>query len=522
MCRQFRECALHILFESVDVAFERRIIHRGQTFLEFLNANSHVADSVKSMTFWPTTTLEQDGAGQQQIFKQLLPTLTHLREIRIQELDSSTLFIIDALRQSRRSVDVVVAHHVFGDVYQGIASDQLQKYLELQASLSLTLAASMSAEKWNMIKHILFGVPTLRALKFRQWLNELHRVAVPPSRLDYNTLLSTAYESLLLEEFHANDVLLQESNVTSGVASCFHAVQWSSLRRLSLSGRAMVEDVFPRVASRLENLERLHLKSPNPQSFLFAVGLVGSAYDNSVRVKAHPELEASPFLKLIKLTELTLDGVSAALPIEYIAQSSLENLCLHLRETLITVKTKGCRSVEDLRLLNTLAPSITQLQLDIGDIDNLWHPTAVLGVDVAPDLYQILNAITSFSRLKSLRLFPKYIANGTQRDRSPRYKQPLSDEQAVRLFQRLKIARPTLEVVLVVADPIIARDADIDCFAWEMRAVGNQVILVTRQANKDYEVRQVWEGTRRLRWETKRYSYHKPYLREPKGWIFSD
>ena len=457
--------------------------------------------------------------------QKLLPHLTGLKSIHFQELDGSTLPIVDLVRLGTRPIHVVVAHHIFGEVYDGISAKDMLSYLNLPAgsAVSLTLDAHMPSATWNLVRSVLISASRVRAVKFRQFLSESYRVALPPSKLDYDALFSAKDWLRIpgLEEFHASDVLLKQTTLDSQIFSAFSIVDFNLLKRLSLTGRAMVEDFFPRAAEKLLSLERLHLSSPNPHSFLYAAGLVGSAYDHSIPAPEPPMRSRSPFLKLAKLHELVLDGVSNAFPVDYLGASRIKNVRLHLRETFNTNRTHGARSAEDLKLLRHICPLITKLELDVGDIRNLWHSVAVPGVDVDVRIYPILQQIASFSHLRYLRLFPPYIVKGTQRNRFPIYRQPCSDQQAVRMFLRLRSDRSSLEQLSITADATVAKDAvDFDCMSWTVTQNGDQILLVTRQANKNYEQRQIWEGERRLRSEIKRYSYPRSYLFEQPGWIF--
>lgn len=512
------------MFNSVNVTYERRVLRRGLTVVEFLLQNPHIAEQVKSVSVWRVDGFSPD-SRQRQAFEQVFESLRNLQSVQIQELDGSTFPLIELMRESGRPLNVTIAHHIFGEVYDGVTVEHMKSYLALspRSSLSLNLDAHMPSTTWKVLKPILLSMPAVKALKFRQYLSEAHRVAVPPSKLDYNGLLLPAEGCTIwgLEEFHVSDVLLKESIVESEIFSALNMVNWGVLKRLSLSGRAMVEDFFPRAVQSLSSLESLKLSSPNPRSFLYAAGLVGSAYDHSIPAPRPLLPENSPFLKMSRLAELSLDGASNTLPPHYFASPSLNHLRLHLRETFYTSRTHGARCAEDVKLLSNLSSAITRLEVDIGEIANLWHLTAVPGVDVDVRIYQILQAITAFPKLRFLRLFPPFIVKGTQRNRFPIHRQPLSDEQAVRIFRRLKSERSSLEILSIAADPVVAKDAvDFDCMSWTVIQSGCQILLVTRQANKSYEQRQIWEGERRLRTEIKRFSYPKPYLPEAPGWTF--
>ena len=500
------------------------MVRRNQTLIDFLLANPRISGHVRNVALCKSVSLQLD-KHEQENFQRLLVDLTGLRYLQVQELDQSTLPVVQALCGNPQPVHVVVGHHVYGDVYDGLASGQIQCYSELpnNCSISLGLDANMSATMVDIVKRILFQRPVVHALKFRQWLSQTRQVALPPSRLDYDALLTPKGRSISgLEELHLSDLMLREQAVETGLVDLFQQIDFRRVRRLALTGNAMIEEFFPRAAEKLVHLESLWLSSTYDRSLLFAVGLAGPPQDPLTAGVTFADPQDSPILKLKRLTDLRLDCASRALTSDYIATASLRNVRLHQRETLRENKTYGGRSPEDIRRLASSAPSITHLELDIGYIGNLWHATAVPGVDVDVRIYQVLNAITHFENLTFLRLFPPYIVNHTPRVEGHTFQQPLSDEQAIRIFRHLKSGRPSLQTLSITADPVIARDAlDFECMSWTVTAVGNsKTILTTRQVNKSYEQRQVWEGERRLRTEIKRFSYPKSYFPETCQWIF--
>jgi hypothetical protein len=56
---------------------------------------------------------------------------------------------------------------------------------------------------------------------------------------------------------------------------------------------------------------------------------------------------------------------------------------------------------------------------------------------------------------------------------------------------------------------------------WEARSWGLKTLLTTRQLDKTYELRQIWEGDRRLTMHTKRRAYRsgKKWLTGMDDWI---
>ena len=186
-------------------------------------------------------------------------------------------------------------------------------------------------------------------------------------------------------------------------------------------------------------------------------------------------------------------------------------------------RVKFERHPEDISTLETLCPLLEHLELDVGDLSTLWHPTAIPGIDVDVVVYRVLSALARL-RLKSLRLFPSYI-KGDPLDSgwpAPPFRQPVSDEQAVKVFNYLKTQCRSLQNFAISTDNGFAsrsRRFEFHAMSWTMHMLGSHTIVVTRQALRDYIQRQVWVGERRLTTEIRRFAYSKPYNPQSPGWI---
>ncbi|RMD42740.1 hypothetical protein DV735_g2360, partial [Chaetothyriales sp. CBS 134920] len=171
------------------------------------------------------------------------------------------------------------------------------------------------------------------------------------------------------------------------------------------------------------------------------------------------------------------------------------------------------RTPADLIQLARLAPRIESLGLDIGCIKNLWHPTAIPGVNVDPKVYSFLASLSNFHHLHTLRLFPSHV----DPDASSRlaaglrmsYEQLCSDLQVIRIFNYLRRQNPKLSVLII--SPGLLRGARICRYpisrAWQVRTWGQKTLLVTRQPEHDYELSEIWVGERKLSSEVKRDGY---------------
>jgi hypothetical protein len=279
----------------------------------------------------------------------------------------------------------------------------------------------------------------------------------------------------------------------------FRDFKWSSMEKLALASDFLTEVLLPRIADRLIKLRSLRISVyPSP--------------GEGIWVASQETLRAlSGFLSTKPLVELELDGFTKDVPMRLIASPQLRKLRLHSWEIDPAVAQANLRSAQDIRELAELAPNLEHLMLDVAHVGKLWHPTAIPGVDVDVHLYQVLDALCKFSRLKILHLFPRY--SSPHEDVHGLWKQALEDDgQAVQIFKHLKAIQPSLELLILSSDNIVARFSDIDPMTWTVCQLGDSILLRVRQANKDYEQKQIWHGQRRLRTEIKRYSYSKPYL----------
>jgi hypothetical protein len=326
-----------------------------------------------------------------------------------------------------------------------------------------------------------------------------------------------------LQELHL-ELPAKEYQAIDEATNLFLAIiPWARIQRLSLAGMALIEEVLQAVGNYLKSLSSLHLKamtlwsvSPRRRRPIQAVLYrnPGESFASSKAVA-----EASLFLEGHPLEELILEGFGMDLPLSRMLHPKLRKLELHLCELLPASLRMIVPQAEDLHSVARRSPRIEHLELDIGQITNLWNSTAVPGVDVDVRIYQVLDDIMTLPRLKRLRLFPQYREVGSTCSES-RFIQPLTDDTAVRLFRRLKEKSLSLETLAISSDNHVARYlANFDPMSWELCAVGEKIRLAVRQANRDYEQRQVWIGERRLTTEIRRFSYKKPYIPEFEGWI---
>lgn len=368
------------------------------------------------------------------------------------------------------------------------------------------------------LKDALSNVKCLRALQF------LDRNAHPRR---YEVIQTAVHELLIeitqtrawktLEEFQIDCRLFLLQDAPSSWDSLWLGNEvGENLRRLSVRGSA---GTFAQLTILVNSLKNL-------------VSLRFHCYATYGGLQQIPNGSESPFSHLKNLRELELDHVTSQIPLAYIANPNLRRLRVHSSDNMFRRPTelradKFERSPEEVSTLKTLCPLLEHLELDVGDLSSLWHPTAIVGVDVDVQVYRLLNSLAKLPALTRLRLFPSYLKGDPHRTGWPRppFCQPLSDEQAIKVFNYLKTQHPSLQSLAISTDNEFAsqattiRELDFHAMSWTMHMLGSQTILVTRQALRDYEQRQVWVGERRLTTEIRRFAHTKPYIEDSPGWM---
>jgi len=273
------------------------------------------------------------------------------------------------------------------------------------------------------------------------------------------------------------------------------------LRRLSLTGSGFCSETL-KIVSKLDKLESLRLHAGSERIF-------------HTQLRDH-DFEGLPYLRLPNLKSLEIRYISKYLSIEHVVPSSLRHLRLEYQNR------SDRLGAFDLRWIAKTAPDLECLELNIGSLENLWHPTAIAGVDVDVEVYRILDALSSFKKLQRLRLFPSYRQSTAGH---LRFKQPIDDEQAVRIFNHLRRQCRNLQV-LIISSSYLDYQSILDPYAqyvndpikWVARPSGKKTILITHQAKKNYHLEQIWEGERRLTMRNVRRYGRKPHFDEMEEW----
>jgi hypothetical protein len=359
------------------------------------------------------------------------------------------------------------------------------------------------------LKSVLASSKHIKAVRLVDYDNDmlpyLEKLPVYSSSMLDQTATEPAWKAL--EELQINVThLLPVEAKSSGL--CFWQQQgnWSTLRRLYVEGRPTSFGPLFCHAKSLSSLVSLKLR--------FTASRAGF---NQVPV---PEIVNFPFMELETLREVELELSGTQIRPTYLINPNLRRWSC--RSAVPYVKL-GRPPGEVVSLVN-LCPMLEEVEIPVGMISNLWNGHAISGVDVDVQVYGVLGTLAKLPQLRKLRLFPPYRADTYRDDSTSQFRQPLDDdEQAIKIFRHLKSQCPTLEEVAISTDNELAIGARIfDEFypmSWTIHVQGTHTILVTRQASRDYEQRQVWVGERRLTTEIRRYAYLKPYVPDTPGWL---
>lgn len=311
---------------------------------------------------------------------------------------------------------------------------------------------------------------------------------------------------------------------------------WSQLLRLCIQDNYLMERlmIFDLPLANLRSLRILLDRCGPWVKFAFHRACQYLTHDRSASHDV--DFFAIDFSCLPSLTTLEIEGICNHVPISNLVGPTLRALRLHAHHYLgLTLAPLSQRSPADIARIAQIAPNMERLELDIGDITNLWHSTSIPGVDVDMGLYSVLTNLALFKHLHTLCLLPHYVekgfcsqlANEVPATNVPAvnvpdvnahmglpYKQAIADADAVAMFDRLRTMIPTLEHFSILpSDPDFwaaategtegetdqgMRPIRFQAMAWHMTRWGDKTVLVTRQARKNYSQRQIWVGQRRL------------------------
>lgn len=274
-------------------------------------------------------------------------------------------------------------------------------------------------------------------------------------------------------------------------------VECTTLERLSADG-ADICDAALSALRDLRSLRKLRLVSTSERIF-------------------HAHLHNGlPHMALPQLESLEIGYISRYLTMVQVIPTSLKALRFEFHDRTDRI------NAFDLKWMAEKMDQLEKLELNVGSLSNLWHPTAVAGVDVDVEVYRLLDILKLFKRLRVLRLFPSY---WTSRHGILHFEQPVSDEQAVKVFNHLHRQSSTLQLLIIsntgrdylLREEIYARQSG-DPMKWIVRAWGARTLLTTHQARKRYHLEQIWEGDRRLTMRNVRHHGTQKHFDELHEW----
>ncbi|RMZ86910.1 hypothetical protein DV736_g5859, partial [Chaetothyriales sp. CBS 134916] len=461
----------------------------------------------------PTTTISQGQADairshRMQVLQHTISRLPKLQLVRVQGSLSSAIDLLSILKDHRDVAIHLIS--VFSTTGPGKTHELVNEFNQLLEGRTLAIGTfnvfpnesesdktPISPPHIKSLQAITLDVGHIYLYKPTPGLN------CPP----FPCALST------LEEVWLNlSIQFQSSPVSFD--SLLPMIPWSNLKRLHIQGSA-IRTIFHSILPRLSSLRNLHLGADRFLSFHYNCPYVR----NPISSKSAQALFEIDFTSIPRLHSLSIEGMCSHVPIMNVVCPSLRSLKLHrpyLPYPSVSVGgASGQRTPADLLKIARIAPCIERLGLDIGSIENLWHPTAIPGINVDPKLYSFLATLSNFHHLRTLYLFPPHLdpdSGSTLTTTSSLYcLQLCSDQQVIRLFNHLRqqnrklsmlmISPALMETTLLYNKPI-AR-------TWEVRSWGEKTLLVTRQMGNDYELRQMWIGERKLSSEVKRDGYQK-------------
>lgn len=284
-------------------------------------------------------------------------------------------------------------------------------------------------------------------------------------------------------------------------------IPWSQLERLSINWQytTPMTGFVQNVGSELTSLRALRLYGNETRLFH-----PNCTHQQPTLGLLRDPPPAPPFKLneqlLERLEELEIDGICNHIPITDLVGPNMRVLRLHCENARTSVRhLDSQRTHLDIRTAAKIARKLERLELDIGRIEHLWNPVAIPGMDVDVERYTFLSEVAKFPQLRFLRLFPPFMAS----EATSIVQVPVSDVQAIRIFDYIREQCPSFEVLSIAAAPSIVR---VDTMCWEVQRQGSKTILTTGHKNRNYIHRQTWAGQRKISGEIKRFETPPPYL----------
>ena len=222
----------------------------------------------------------------------------------------------------------------------------------------------------------------------------------------------------------AKDHLPQSARICGAIAAI------SSLRRLRIDGVTLCRDMID-VLPQLRELEHLSIYSRFRATFHKGC--------DSEDTPTEPTVSMS-WLELPKLKTLDLRFLCGHFKVEQIVPKGLTGL---------RVEFYGAHegfTARDLDWLSCHSPLLERLELDIGELDDIFEDTEDLKDRslACNETRELFRCLQHFGRLRTLRLCPTYWRDGKMQ-RIPM----LNRDRVVHIFWRLRNSCPSLQMLIV-------------------------------------------------------------------------
>ncbi|KKY21373.1 hypothetical protein UCRPC4_g03811 [Phaeomoniella chlamydospora] len=561
--RTLRRVTLPMIFRTLTILIEVHSewpLPSGQrrNVLDFLTDNTHIASFVRNIdvkTRMANKSKSQDLVEVEK-FKKLFPAFTSLRSLRFRDYGGNAF---DAIMDLQPQCDVEIS--TWEPTF--IRHEDQMSWVDPLRRIPRLLSINVITKTMGHLKDLFEVQPHLRTLSILTPNKQPLRVCPDPPHEYYTSVRDETFivpplAELFLEGLLGTEILSEPDHSVRlrERVTFLNNIQWHALRSLTLSGGLSIERFLTHYADKLSSVRHISLWVFNDTSNSDPFG----EYEAGVKATAH-FLSTSPSAE--NLTALELRGYSVRFPMTSITSPKLRSLRFYNYES-SSQTFPIIRPASDIRHLSQQCPLINYLAIDFPEMRNLFHPTAIPGVDAEISVYPFLQALSEFPKLTHLHLFPPYTRTTSN---YTTYTQPFTDDDlAIKLFKHIKTQQSLYKKSLIPSTPpplfspnnlhthtrtrttrtpspptptplplptlthlhlsptnIFTKfisSSDFDAQSWfvtEAPSNSNRFFMTLRQAGKEYEQRQVWEGERRLRTEIRRDKFPRGYVEEEEG-----
>ena len=504
---RFNELIRPLLFNTIRVHLTQRYVDK-RTFSILINCclNPAFAMLIRSIIQDDSYKFREHGCEDlrlsneltRQIVKQAIANMTSLISISTDCMNSPIFYFVKASFPDK-PLHLKVTPCKCSDM-SGRKDTELAKLMQSNSNHQYSIVT----RKGDKLRAIPLWLEE-RPEKLKSLLLADLQVSIEPPYEQPATIFASFPNLTNLEELHLNFQSYDSGTTLDRLGAAIICLP--RLRRLSVDGSATC-DIILSIVQQLKRLESLRLNSEITRIF-------------HAHLRNH-SFEGLPYQRLPHLNRLELRYISRYLSIEHIIPQGLT----HLR---IEYQNRSERLTPyNLNWIAKTCPHLECLELDIGALTNLWHPTAVAGVDIDMDVYRMLDALSKFKNLRRLRLFPSYWES---RAGYLYFAQPVDDMQAIKIFDHIRRICPSLQLLIIsntrfdymARNGFSARGLS-EPIKWTVRATGTcgqRMLLITEEAKRQYRLEQIWEGARKLTMKTVRHNTSRPHFDDLQEWTIA-